>query len=435
MTLSLRFAAVSDVGLVRKDNQDSAYVGPYLLVVADGVGGGARGDVASTAAVQQLRTIDEPDSHGSLADTLMGSISLAHNRIRDLVSDSPDLEGTSTTVVAGLFNGTQMAIAHVGDSRAYLLRDGVMQALTRDHSFVQSLVDEGSISEDDAKIHPNRNLILRAVDGVHEPQVDTRTVDLKVGDRLLFCTDGCCGVLTDQHIAELLGSDSVADAAQSLVTASLNYGSTDNVTVAVAEVVPLDPAELETVEPDIVGAAALPLRPPTRSTLRRRRTAEPVDPELARYAPLPPKRRRILRLILALLVVGAVIAGVLYGFAKWKNDQYYLGVQDGTIAIFRGVPWDPFGHSLHHVVEVTRTPISTISNPTDLQTLQHPDLDSLASENDVRERLAAITNRNLCTPVSRKPSETPTPRATASNKPSAHPTTPAKPAPTPCPTP
>ncbi|MGN6722055.1 MAG: PP2C family protein-serine/threonine phosphatase, partial [Marmoricola sp.] len=220
MTLSLRFSALSDVGRVRKDNQDSGYAGPNLLMVADGVGGAARGDVASSATVQQMRILDTHEHEEGGVETLVGGIALAHSRISDLVADSPDIDGTSTTVVAGLFDGSELVVAHVGDSRAYLLRGGQIQALTRDHSFVQSLVDEGRITEDEARIHPNRNLILRAVDGVHEPNPDTSTHALQPGDRLLFCSDGCCGVLTDDQIGELLGNDNVDHAARNLVTAS-----------------------------------------------------------------------------------------------------------------------------------------------------------------------------------------------------------------------
>ena len=166
-TLSLRYAALSDVGRVRKDNQDSGFAGEHLLVIADGVGGAARGDIASSTAVQILRRLDVPAPE-DMQQALAGAIHRAHDRIAELVEQDPELDGTSTTVTAALFDGTKLSVAHVGDSRGYLLRDGVLSQLTKDHTFVQSLIDEGRITEEESRTHPHRNLILRAVDGVHD---------------------------------------------------------------------------------------------------------------------------------------------------------------------------------------------------------------------------------------------------------------------------
>ena len=175
--MRLRYAALSDVGRVRKDNQDSAYAGPHLLVVADGVGGSARGDIASSAAVGIMRRLDEPPGNDVLG-ALAGAIHRSHDQIASLVQESPEIDGTSTTVTAAVFDGTRLGIGHVGDSRGYLLRDGALSQLTTDHTFVQSLVDEGRITEDEARVHPHRNLILRAVDGVHEPEPDVFSLDV-----------------------------------------------------------------------------------------------------------------------------------------------------------------------------------------------------------------------------------------------------------------
>src|SRR6476620_7805079 len=175
--LELRYAALSDVGRVRKDNQDSGYASGNLLVIADGVGGAARGDVASSTAVLALRRLDGP-APGDLLEALAGAIHRAHDRIAELVEQDPELDGTSTTVTAALFDGNRIGLAHIGDSRGYLLREGTLSQLTKDHTFVQGLIDEGRITEDEARVHPHRNLILRAVDGVHEPEPDTFVVDL-----------------------------------------------------------------------------------------------------------------------------------------------------------------------------------------------------------------------------------------------------------------
>lgn len=430
MTLSLRFSALSDVGRVRKDNQDSGYAGPHLLMVADGVGGAARGDVASAATVQQMRTLDTHD-HETDADgveTLVGGITLAHNRISDLVADSPDIDGTSTTVVAGLFDGQDLVVAHVGDSRAYLLRDGQIQALTRDHSFVQSLVDEGRITEEEARTHPNRNLILRAVDGVHEPNPDTSVHALQAGDRLLFCSDGCCGVLSDDEIAEILGSDNVDHVANSLVTASLDAGSTDNVTVVVAEVLDGPLGEEDEQVPILVGAAAHPLRPTSRPGRLRRLLTEPVDPELARYAPLPPRGRRLVRFLLIVMVLLLLAAGILFGAYRWTQTQYFIGVdKQGYVTSFRGVPGSIFGHSLSTPLWHSKLNESALG-VVDREAVR--DTQSAGSARQARINIVAMFNRNCgptSTPSKSTPTPTPRPTRTATSKrttttPTAHPT-------------
>jgi serine/threonine protein phosphatase PrpC len=233
--LHLDFTALSDVGRVRRDNQDSGYAGPHLLVVADGVGGAARGDIASSAAVEALRKLDTEPGDDALSE-LAATLHLAHDRLAEIVEAHTELEGTSTTVTAAIFDGEQLQVGHVGDSRGYLLRDGELRSLTTDHTLVQSLVDEGRITADEARVHPHRNLILKAVDGVHEPEPDLFSVPLEIGDRVMLCSDGCSGVLDVPAMAELLGTGALDDAAGALVRASLEAGSSDNVTVVLAEV-------------------------------------------------------------------------------------------------------------------------------------------------------------------------------------------------------
>src|SRR4051794_32373278 len=259
--LELRYAALSDVGRVRKDNQDSGFASEHLLVIADGVGGAARGDVASSTAVQALRRLDEAPP-ADMLEALAGAIHRAHDRIAELVEQDPALDGTSITVTAALFDGHRIGLAHIGDSRGYLLRDGTLSQLTKDHTFVQGLIDEGRITEDEARNHPHRNLILRAVDGVHETDPDLFEVELAPGDRLLLCSDGASGVLPRDRLTDILTTGSVDYAAVELVRASLEAGSSDNVTCVVADV--YDPATDENDDPSaaaatgpmLVGAAA-----------------------------------------------------------------------------------------------------------------------------------------------------------------------------------
>ncbi len=363
MTLQLRFAALSDVGRVRKQNQDSGYAGPHLLAVADGVGGAARGDLASATAIQQLRRLDRTPGNDVL-EQVAGAIHLTHDKLSDLVAESPEVEGTSTTITAALFDGATLSVAHVGDSRGYLLHDGEIRQLTKDHTFVQSLVDEGRITEDEARVHPHRNLILRAVDGVHEPEPDVFSVELAVGDRVLLCSDGCSGSVEDAQLARLLGDGDLDHAAGQLIRAALEGGSTDNVTVVLAEVVGADEdAEDDTASlptsPLVVGAAAGATGRGGlgRPSLRRRRAAEPapepVDPETLRYAPRPPRRFVGLRRLALAVVVLALLALVGWRAYAWTQDQYYVGTSGGHVAIYRGVEADVPGLRMHTLVNET----------------------------------------------------------------------------------
>ncbi len=351
---SLRFTALSDVGRVRRDNQDSGYAGPHLLVIADGVGGAARGDIASSVAIEAIRRLDTPPTDGEGAEgeeplsRLAHAIHLAHDRLGELVEQHRDLDGTSTTATAALFDGTDLHVGHVGDSRGYLLRDGHLEGLTTDHTLVQSLVDEGRITEAEARVHPHRNLILKAVDGVHEPEPDLFTVPLQPGDRLLLCSDGCSGVLDNEVMAGILGQEDLDAAAAQLVGAALEAGSSDNVTVVVATVEDGPGSGHEAI---VVGAAAeqpqLRLDEPPTGSIPEEDLSElddgDLDPEELRYAPRPPPRFTWLRrLLVAVVVLGLlVVAGT--AFRGWAQQQYYVGDKDGDVVVFRGltveVPW------------------------------------------------------------------------------------------------
>lgn len=357
-TLHLAFAALSDVGRVRRDNQDSGYAGPHLLVVADGVGGAARGDIASSAAVEAIRKLDVPTSEDPLS-ALAATIHLAHDRLAEIVESHPELDGTSTTITAAVFDGAELQVGHVGDSRGYLLRDGHLEALTTDHTLVQSLVDEGRITEQEARVHPHRNLILKAVDGVHEPEPDLFSVPLRAGDRILLCSDGCSGALDTAEMAALLGDNELADAAGALVLAALEAGSSDNVTVVLADV--LDGTGEPAAAPATVGAAAQSPHLQLVSDATGNLTDtdldalgdEELDPEELRYAPRPPRRHAWLRRFAVLVVVLGLLAVGATALYSWSQDQYYVSHQGGDVVIFKGVEADVPGIETHEVAERT----------------------------------------------------------------------------------
>ena len=381
----LRFHAISDVGRVRKDNQDSGYAGPWLLAVCDGVGGAARGDIASSTAIGELKQLDEQPGSGDLLARVTDGIHEAHEAIGGQVDQDPALNGTSTTATVALFDGRKAAIGHVGDSRAYLYRDGELSQLTTDHTFVQTLIDEGRITEEEARIHPHRNLILKALDGLHEVEPDLFALELVPGDRLFLCSDGACGVLEPGRIADILSGGSPEYAAIELVRSSLDAGSSDNVTCIVADVVTEEQAaEGPAPEPQVVGAAAELKRRLPRTLFRGHRSGDtgelepidaeipegvdfairadpivqaPVDPETYRYAPQPPRRFTWTRRILALVIVLGLAWAALASAYWWTQQQYYVGEHDGHVAIYRGIPGVPGLSSLYKDSDVPVEPL------------------------------------------------------------------------------
>jgi serine/threonine protein phosphatase PrpC len=413
--LKLDFAAISDVGRVRKDNQDSGYAGAHLLAVCDGVGGAARGDIASATAVQQLRTLDEEAPAAGDTDELLPRVSAAlhraHHRIAELVDEDPALSGTSTTATVALLDGSRVGMGHVGDSRAYLFRDGELSRLTSDHTFVQGLIDEGRITEEEARVHPHRNLILRAVDGTHDLEPDLFVLEVVEGDRLFVCSDGACGVLDDGRLADILSSGTPDYAAVELVRASLEAGSSDNVTCIVADV-RADDAPVEHQAPLVVGAAAelrRRSRPGKTPSLFRGHRAgdtgelEPIsaeildevpfaiqaDPELARYAPRPPSRYRWLSRLLVLLVVAGIVWTVLALAWSWVQEQYYVGEQDGVVVIYRGVDASLPGFDLSEPYETSNVELARLSDFDARQVEDGIDAGSLDDARTTVENLAA----------------------------------------------
>ena len=243
MNIALKYAALSDVGLVRSNNQDSGYAGPHLVVVADGMGGHAGGDVASSLVVAALAPLDG-ESHGP--DEALGLLESSIDNARlDLVERSeqtPELAGMGTTVTALLRSGNTLAMAHLGDSRAYLLRDGVLNQVTTDHTFVQHLVDTGRITPEEAEYHPQRNVVMRVLgdfDVDLTPDMSVR--EARPGDRWMLCSDGLSGFVSLETLEQtLISVEDTDECAERLLHLALRAGSTDNVTVVVVDVVDLD---------------------------------------------------------------------------------------------------------------------------------------------------------------------------------------------------
>jgi protein phosphatase len=351
VALTLRTAARSDVGLVRTNNEDSAYVGPRLLAVADGMGGHAAGEIASSTVVAALLPLDESEPGPDIDAALRRGIVAANERLRIAVEGSEQFEGMGTTLTAVLWDQHRIGIAQVGDSRAYLLRDDNMQQLTLDQTFVQSLVNEGRLTQDQAEHHPQRSLLLQALDGRNEVEPVVLITQPVAGDRYLLCSDGLSDYVPYETIAQALAVGTPDLAADALVKSALDNGAPDNVTVIVFDVVDDETAQ----DPGrrLLGAAAreTPAGPPGRPDDD---TGE-IAPVRAPHGPShagEDVHGRLLWLVplVVLLVVGLVAA---FGFWRWSQNQWYIGESNGAVAIFQGVEVDTPVIHLHRVVERT----------------------------------------------------------------------------------
>jgi protein phosphatase len=344
VTLTLHHAVRSDVGHVREGNEDAGYGSLRLVAVADGMGGAAAGEVASKVVIGRLATLGVTGagvSHDALG-ALQGAVLTANQDLRDQVAADPELEGMGTTVTALLAEGSKIALAHIGDSRAYLLRDGVLTQLTRDHTYVQALVDDGQITPEEAAVHPQRNMITRVLDGRVGVELDMALRDARAGDRYLLCTDGLSGVVTTETIAAALALPTVEEAADRLLDLALRGGGPDNVTVVVADVVEVaSPGYIEEDEPVVAGAAAEgpePIRPRSSAAARAALAAGQAD--RARPAPEEWSRSRVRRILgtlaLPLIALVVILAGLL-GTWFYIQHQYYVGVSGTQVAIYRGI--------------------------------------------------------------------------------------------------
>ncbi len=243
-------AVRSNVGLVRKNNQDSGYAGRNFLLIADGMGGHAGGDVASAITVARLASLDHSEHNGESLDSLRSTILDANDRIARAVEDEPQLGGMGTTVTALLRCKDRLALAHIGDSRAYLLRDDSFSQMTTDHTFVQMLVDEGRITPEEAEYHPQRSVVMRVLGDVGaSPELDMSVREARVGDRWMLCSDGLTGFADLDVIEEALRSiDDPGECAEKLINMALEGGGADNITVVIGDVVDatdLTPEELD----------------------------------------------------------------------------------------------------------------------------------------------------------------------------------------------
>ena len=237
--LSIRYAAASDAGRERDRNQDAAYAGARLLAVADGLGPG--GDLASESVIAALRPLEAMESTGDLLNALSDAVSAATASLRDRTESDPEFAGSGSTLTAMVWSGSQLALVHIGDSRAYLLRDGGLFQITHDHSVVQSMIDAGRLTPEEASSHPQRSLLMRALAAGDAPEMGTPDLslhDARPGDRYLLCSDGLTTVVPDATIRQALSEpgSAPADVVRRLIELANEAGGPDNIACVVADV-------------------------------------------------------------------------------------------------------------------------------------------------------------------------------------------------------
>lgn len=421
MFLGIHFAARSDVGLIRSNNQDSAYAGPHLLVVADGMGGAAGGDIASSIAVGRLAALDG-ESHGpdEALDELKNAIADAHSEIVARAHNDPELSGLGTTVTALLRAGSTLSMAHIGDSRAYLLRDDHLDQVTTDHSFVQHLVDTGRLSAADAEHHPKRSMLLRVLGDVDaDVPVDISVRETRPGDRWMLCSDGLSGVVSAETLHKTLAEvEDPGDCADALVSLALAGGAPDNVTCIVGDIVDIDESP-DGVGPStasqIVGAAADDRhRPSVGGESAAAKAARLATPQEHEDDEVPTRKQiwaaRLRPWVLPIVALLVVIGGA-WGAYIWTQTQYYVASDSDHVAIFRGIPQELPLVDLHSLVETTDIPLTSLAP---YQQQRIADTIRAASLDEARGVVAAL-QANVPSPAPAvTPESTPPPTATMS---------------------
>lgn len=412
-----RAAAVSHVGKIRSNNQDSGYAGHDLFVVADGMGGHAGGDVASAIAVNRIREADREYQTASEAEfALQSALIAANSLLAETVFEHPELTGMGTTVSALIRVGDQIALAHIGDSRIYLFRDGELKQVSIDHTFVQRLVDSGRITEEEAMVHPRRSVLMRVLGDVDaSPEIDTWILDTQPGDRWLICSDGLSGVVKNDDLKAALASrDAPRQVAEKLVRQSLDAGAPDNVTVVLLDIADVAPGDVMK-DPVTVGSASAPLsfggdqKPTSRTTRLPTLRLHPIRPatgpthfepqsedyldELIEEDQRRVRRRKITWLVGVIVLVVAIALAALLGY-QWTQSRYFVGASPaGNVAVYQGVQQNLGPITLSHVYEESSTPVDTLPSYDKQLVEQTINADSLSAARSIVEQLSDVSGK------------------------------------------
>jgi PPM family protein phosphatase len=406
-------AAVSHVGKIRANNQDSGYAGNFLFVVADGMGGHAGGDVASAIAVRRISEVDQRyTSAHDAAFALQSSLIAANSLLAETVFEHNELTGMGTTVSGIIRVDNQIAMAHIGDSRIYRFRGGAIEQISADHTFVQRLVDSGRITPEEAAVHPRRSVLMRVLGDVDAaPEIDTNVFDTAPGDRWMICSDGLSSYVSDEKMEHVLATyPSAQEAAEKLVKESLDAGAPDNVTVVLVDIDETN--DSAHVPPLTVGSAASPLSFDSDSARRALRLptlllhplkATQPDPshfepesddyldELIKEDKARGRRRRATWLISIVIVLLAVASAIVVGY-NWTQTHYYIGNDGGYVTIYRGVQQDVGPIHLSRVYEKTSIALADLPSFNRSQVEATISADNLALAKDIVDRLADASN-------------------------------------------
>lgn len=348
MSYAFRFVIQSNIGVIRKANEDCGLASAKVIAVADGMGGHAAGEVASSTVIQTFRDqLDSlPTSSDDFQSWLVSTTNYAHSAIGDLVAADHEKRGMGTTLSAIAVIENKIGVGHVGDSRIYQLRNHEFKQISIDHTYVQSLVDSGEITQAQAAHHPRRNLLIRAIDGIHDVTMDIDLLEINVGDRYLLCSDGLTGVVSDEIIAQQLAKTDLTSAVSQLIEYALAAGAPDNVTIAACEVIDEDESLNTGIEPILVGAFEV---------------NEPI------YSEIKSNRRQLTPKI---LVAALILFAGFFAANTWLNSQWYVGVESGNVAIFQGIDQQIGPISFGKLNTLTELPTSTLS-PNDLAAIEN----------------------------------------------------------------
>ena len=332
MTQSLYFRAAgrSDVGLVRENNEDSGFIGKNFLLVADGMGGHAAGELASSTAVSVVAQLESNlDKISDIDKKLFNIPSVISKELKNTISKDSTRSGMGTTLTTVVLHNNSLRVVHVGDSRAYLIRDKQIKAITKDQTYIQSLIDNNEITLEEAKTHPQRSLLLQAIDGLTEATAFIDSVEVIAGDKLVLCSDGLTNVVSDQEILQVVNQFEYVGAVSALIEKSLENGGPDNITVIVAEVV----SEKYENKIVVLGAAAEP-----RNRIKLPGLKFPTDIHPFITSEFPALKSVTWFKKFAYIFVSALIA-ILVGWysTNWISKQYYVSNLGDNLAIFQGL--------------------------------------------------------------------------------------------------
>ena len=334
MSRGFRVVALSHVGMIRSGNEDAGIASSRVLAVADGMGGHAAGEIASASVIQSIAAnINEiPSKMHDARAWLVECVELAQQNVGDLIADDPDRRGMGTTFSAVVACDDGVTIGHIGDSRIYLLHNNELTQVTTDHTYVQMLVAQGQLTPAEAEHHPRKNLLMRAIDGIHNVELDLTEITVAPGDRFLVCSDGLSGVMSDEHIAKVLEAEDLTYAGSTLLEHALAAGAPDNVTVLIGH---YGEHEVET-QPFLVGAARVEDVRPRRRLVRHR-------------------KHWFAALAVLIVVLGSSMIG-----AKWLGSQWFVASANGHLAIYRGLPATIGPVDLSHMYKETSYPVAVL---------------------------------------------------------------------------